>query len=307
MFNFNVNMINSYLALKYNTTQSNPTTKTNPTFTGRLVPASVSQKYENIIYKTLISPIMNYKSKNFTKIRGALVPVIEKISIKSKNGNIIGWEINPQDSKKYVLFLHGVKGSSQLPPNQILLASIMNKGGYGIITPEYRGTAELSKKSFSCKNTIEDANATLQYLLEKGIKPEDITIVAHCLGAIPASAIAAEQKLHKIILISPLSHGNRLGSAILKTLNIKLPKTLEQFFNKFVGLFIPYDLNMNKTIQNVKSPVTIITPEADKLISVEQSRELGKQIKKLNNFIILPNEPHNLTSNTCNSIIENLD
>lgn len=311
MFNFKVNMINSYLAIKYNTPTHQKQQKsqtTNLAFTGRIVPEKISRKYENIIYKSIFLPIMNYKSRNFTKIRKALAPALQKVTVPVKNGNITAWEINPENSKKYVLFLHGIKGSSQLPPNQVLLASVMNKGGYGIITPEYRGTAEFHNKTFNLKNTKEDAQATLKYLLDKGIKAEDITIIAHCLGAIPASDLAAEHKnLHKIIFISPLSNGEFFGSAIINKLHIKIPKFLEKGLNKFTNLFVPYDLNVNTTINKVKSPVTIIMPSEDKLISIEQSKELSKKIQNLTKFIVLPNEPHDLTQNICNTIIKHLD
>lgn len=308
MLNLKLNMINSYLALKYNAAQTQPKRIANPSFSGRIVPAPVSRKYENVLYKTFISPIMNYRSRNFTKIRETLAPVLQKVTVPVKNGNITAWEINPENSKKYVLFLHGIKGSSQLPPNQVLLASVMNKGGYGIITPEYRGTAEFHNKTFNIKNTKEDAQATLKYLLDKGIKAEDITIIAHCLGAIPASDLAAEHKnLHKIIFISPLSSGEFFGSAIIKKLNIKMPKFLEKGLNKLTNLFVPYELDMMKSIKDVDAPVVILSPSEDKLISLEQTTQLSKNIKNLSDFVILSKTPHNLTTSSCESIVKYLD
>lgn len=279
-----------------------------PSFNGRLVPTPISYKYENLIFKNILSPIMDFKASKYpAKIRKTIKPFIKKVNIPIKKGSLYAWELNPENSKKYILFLHGIKGKSTVPPNQIFFEKVMGKNGYGIITPEYRGTARLHKQAFTFNNTTEDAKAVLNYLFSKGIKPKDITIAAHCIGSIPAAHIAASEKnLNGIILISPISNGNEFGTSLLRTLNLKVPKILETFMNKITSLFMPYDMNINKIMKDIDTPVTIIMPKHDKLISISQAIELGKGVKNLKNFIVVPEQPHSLTKTNCEKIVEQL-
>ncbi len=296
-------MITSCSNIRYNSNNS-----ANLSFNGRLVPARLSRFYENAGFKGVLSPIMDYKARKYPQvIRKTLAPIIKKVQIPSKNGSIYSWEVNPENSKKYVLFLHGIKGKSTIPPNQLFIESVIQKGGYGIITPEYRGSAELHKKNFTFKNIIEDAQATLDYLYSKGIKPEDITIVSHCIGSIPASHIAAKEKnIGKIILVSPIVDGGGFGTTLLKTLKLKLPNFLENKLNTFIELFMPYEMNTVKQINATNSPITVILPTNDSLVSNEQCSKLIKFIRNLNNFITIPNGIHALTKSNCSTIIEQL-
>ncbi|MCM1339637.1 MAG: hypothetical protein NC191_08205 [Muribaculaceae bacterium] len=257
-----------------------PSIANQPSFGRRLVPARVSRFYENFGYKTVLSPLMNYKARRFSDmIREHLAPIIKKVTIPLNDGATKAWEICPENCKKYILFLHGIKGTSALPPNQIFIEKIIKNTEYGIITPEYRGSAELNSQKFTFQNIIEDAKATLKYLYNKGIKPEDITVVSHCIGSIPASSIAAEEKgISRFIMLSPVADGGNFGSAILRKLGFKkVPKFLENGFNKLVEIFMPHDMNSVRNIRKATSPITIMHPENDTLITTEQCEKILKE------------------------------
>lgn len=274
-------------------------------FNGNLIPKSKANVYENFVYKTFISKYMTMRTKNqLSEIRDALKPFISQIKLKINKGEIFGWEINPNNCKKYVLFLHGAKGSSQLPPNQVFLEGVLNSGKYGIITPEYRGTGILNNEKFSIQSINEDSNATLEYLLKKGIKPEDITIVSHCLGAIPAVHIAQKEKnLQSLIMLSPFSDGNTIGSSILSKLHLPRVKVIEKLFNKTLKLFIPDNMDINDMLKNIKAPVSILYPENDNLITKDKITYISKKISNLRDFIIIPKSGHSLNKKNSNSII----
>lgn len=292
-------MINTYFAPKCNSNLAPPA------FTGRLVPAAVSHAYENIGYKCFLSPLMDFKARKYSGIRATLSGIMQKVNIPLKNGNIYAWELNPENSNKYVLFLHGIKGTSSAPPNQSLLESIIKRGGYGVITPEYRGMANLHNNKFTFNRSIEDAEATLQYLYNKGIKPEDITVLSHCIGSIPGAKLAAkEENLGKFIMVSPIVDGDGFGTSIFKTFGLKVPKFLEYGLNKLIEIFMPYDMNMTRNISKSKTPVTIVIPQKDKLVSVSQCKKLSSLVRNLNGFISLPKYSHSLTRDYCEKITE---
>lgn len=281
----------------------------NIAFGRRLVPAKVSRLYENFGFKKVLFPFMDFKARNYPQVvKESLVPVLEKVQIPLEDGShIYGWEANPENAKKYVLFLHGIKGKSPVPPNQTLIEKILNKGGYGVITPEYRGSAELSHERFSFQNVFEDSKATLSHLYKKGIKPEDITIVSHCIGSIPAARLVADEKgIGQVILVSPLVDGNGVGTSISKALKLNLPKSIEDKLNSFLEIFMPYEINTARHIHNAESPITVILPENDGLVSKEQCSELVKRIKNLKEFITVPNGVHSLNERNCNVIVDNL-
>lgn len=278
-----------------------------PAFGNRLIPTKISYKYENIVFKSILSPIMTWKARKFSGIKRVLKPILHEVKLPARKGELYAWEANPENSKKYVLFLHGMKGKNPAPPNQTLIEEIIKKGGYGVITPEYRGTAKLSKYPFTFNNMTEDSQATLDYLHRKGIKSEDITIIAHCIGSIPTATIAShEQGIGKILLISPISNGNDYGNSLLRRLNLNVPNFVREGMNRLISLFMPYDMNINKIIKDVESPITIIMPELDKLISVKQAKALSQDIKNLQEFITIPNEQHSLTKKISQIITEHL-
>lgn len=296
-------MLSSSSIPKYTPRQQNQ-----PSFNGRLVPARVSRYYENLGFKRVLSPIMDYKTKKYPQvIRKSLQPFIKKVQIHQEGNSIYGWEINPENSKRYILFLHGIKGQSPIPPNQLFIEEVLNKGGYGLITPEYRGSAELHKKTFTFKNIVEDAQSTLQYLYAKGIKPQDITIVSHCIGSIPAAQIAAQEKgIGKIILLSPIVDGNGFGTTLLKTLKLKIPNCIEDKLNKLIGLFMPYEMNTARQVKEISAPITLILPENDSLVSNQQCLKLIKVIQNLAGFITVPKGVHALNKTNSQAIVSQL-
>ena len=84
-------------------------------------------------------------------------------------------------------------------------------------------------------------------------------------------------------------------------------KSAEKGLNKLTNLFVPYELDMMKSIKDVDAPVVILSPSEDKLISLEQTTQLSKNIKNLSDFVILSKTPHNLTTSSCESIVKYLD
>lgn len=274
-------------------------------FNGNLIPKSKANMYENFIYKNFITKYMSLRAKNqITEIKNSLKPFISQIKINIGKGEIFGWEINPNNSEKYVLFLHGAKGNSQLPPNQKFLEGVLNSKQFGIITPEYRGTGILKDEKFSIQSIIEDSKATLYYLYKKGIKPEDITVVSHCLGAIPATHIAQNEKnLHSIIMLSPFSDGRTIGSSILEKLKFPHMKFVEKLVNKTINLFIPENMDVHDLLKNIESPVSILYPENDHFITKNQIINISKKIPNLENFMIVPSSGHKLEKQNCDTII----
>ncbi len=278
----------------------------NPSFYGRMFPKRMTDSYENFVYKNLISRLMDIKTRALPNtIRKSLQAKISKVELPLPRGKTYAWELNPNNCENYILFLHGVKGKLSLPPNQYFLENVMNTGRYGIITPEYRGTADIHRQKFTLDNTVEDARAALEYLYQKGIKPENITIVAHCMGVIPASKIAKENKnLHSMIMISPLSNGDNFGSAILKTFNISSPKFLQKVLNGMISIFSPHGLNIDRTMRDVDIPVTVVQLEKDKLIMPGSIQRLMKNIKNLDQFVEVQGGTHALNQTNCSQIVK---
>jgi hypothetical protein len=293
-------MISPYSSVQYSNQNIN--------FTSRVIPSKISRIYENFVYKNILTPYMNLRARSYPdKIRSTIEPFIKKINIPTSKGNMYGWKLNPQNSEKYILFLHGMKGKSALPPNQVLLEKIMEQGEYGIITPEYRGCGDLRKQPFNFASMVEDSKATLKYLLDNGVKPENITVLAHCIGSIGATALGLEEKgINKIIMVSPIANGDGMGNAFFNKLHINAPQFIRKGLDKFIEIFLPIDMNIKKGIKKVKTPIRVIIPEKDKLVSVKQAKELSEEVTNFDGFITVPHADHSLTPNLCEIISQNL-
>ncbi len=203
------------------------------------------------------------------------------------------WDINPNNSKKYIIFYHGL--GQNITSNQELYKSMIKKG-YGVFAPEYGGFGE-STGAVTADCIRQNTKSAIKYLENKGINKDNIGVVGFSLGSFPAITLAHKNEdLRFLVLISPFNSLKNETEVLLKGHTVKLPKFLKYLMVKFPFLIDTLDWSFQnlRKIKSLKLPVYFIHSENDRIISTNSTKELAKHTKNLRQFVILPTGGHSI-------------
>lgn len=160
-----------------------------------------------------VSPMTSYMEKMFTKFRQIskirryeLEPELSKqakiFQIKNGKTSFEVLDINPDNSKKYIIFFHGI--GQNVTSNQQIYKTMINKG-YGVLAPEYGGFGNSTGK-ISGNSIQKTVKMTMQYLQKSGIERRNIGVVGFSMGSYPSLELASKNKgLNFLVLISPFN------------------------------------------------------------------------------------------------------
>lgn len=252
-----------------------------------------------------LSPLNTYMNKVFDRFtyisKNRWVPVDKEIKPFLKKDNIqVGkekmqfWEINPDNSKKYIIFYHGI--GQNISTNQQIYKSIINKG-YGVIAPEY---VSFEKTELSEKAIKEKTQSAIDYLNKQGIQNKDIGVVGFSMGSFPAVETAYRNKDIKfLVLISPFNSLKNEIAMLTQGIALKLPKVIKYSIKKFPFILSHLDniFKTKKKLQKINTPLYIIHSENDKVVPKKSSEELSKKVKNLKEFIVVEKGGHNIEQN----------
>ena len=273
---------------------------------------SINSNYSNnTSYKgglkslNVVNPIFRYTKKYFYKMAEVsgqrFEPISDTIASDLKSVQIdkaSAWKINPDNSNKYVLFLHGI---SQNVSNYQRLYETIIKKGMGVLALEYRGYGTNKQTKISEEKFQKDVQSAYDYLTkQENIKPEDIIVVGHSMGGALAADFASKHKdIKSLILISPLTSLLRLSKKFMlnKMLGIGIPEKIQNFTERFKFLQFLFGLNFNSInkMKKMKVPTYVIQSKNDPVTTLNGSRKLVKTAKSrgvLQEFILFPQGGH---------------
>lgn len=134
-------------------------------------------------------------------------------------------------SDTVIMYCHGQsKHMDAYWPRATLLASIVEQHHYGVFMMDYRGYG-MSEGKPTEQGLYEDVDASIDWLIAMGAKPEQTFYYGFSLGCIPVidrAAYRTDFKPAKIILESPLaSVENLANSSLVLNVDPKFVSTLE--------------------------------------------------------------------------------
>lgn len=267
-----------------------------------------------------INPASYYYDKYFNKMAlnstKNIIPVSPKLKYYTRvvrGHNFSGWDINPSESKDYVLFLHGM--SQNVSNYQHLYESVMDKN-IGVFALEYRGYGINGEGKISDDKLSKDIERAYQYLTrDRYINPKNITVIGHSMGGALATGFASKHKdLKALILISPVSKISYLGQKFVqnKNLGIGLPEIVQKLVDNVSPVKKLLDMRFN-SISNMKKmqvPTYIIQSKNDCVTLKEGTRELIKTARKsgvLKGFKYLALGGHKVDSGKVKTVSDLLD
>ena len=272
-----------------------------------------------------LNPISRYSDRYFRraaqesrKFIKQIIPELKDnldiIPLRStKKITISAWDIKPNNSDQYVLFLHGM---AQNVSNYQNLYKQVNKQNIGIFSVEYRGYGANHQANFSEDKLRHDVEVAYKYLTEKkGIKPENITVIGHSLGGALATNFASKHPdIKSLILICTIVNAAKIGEkfALNKTLGEGIPPSVKNFTNKIKPLNWLYSLRLSSLLKmkSNKVPTYIIQSKNDVVTPLGSARTLAKVAKRqgvLQDIQVLESGGHMVDSNKVSIIGEFLD
>ncbi len=215
------------------------------------------------------------KNINETKIKEGIN--LEEVFINTPDRERLHGYFIPASipTDKVMLYLHGndenvsrwylgpVNLQEHIPAN----ALIVDYRGYGKST----GTP-------SGKGVIQDALSMYKYLIDKGYKPENISLYGRSLGGAVALELATKVKVRSVIIQSSFS-------SLRELLKFQLPK-LPSFLIKN-NLF-----NSIENIKKVKVPVLISHGTKDDIVPLDHGYKLYKDANEPKQLIVLNGAGH---------------
>ena len=249
-----------------------------------------------------ISPIGKYVNSTFDRfsaiskkkwypIDSVLAPFVKTLKLQKGTHTLNALDINPTDSKKYVIFYHGL--GQNISFNQELYKRMVDKG-YGVLTCEYGAFGENTEK-FTKKSIRRTTQMALDYL--KGKNVDEVGVVGFSMGSFPA---VETTKRHKntafLVLISPYNSMKSELNKITKGNMVKLPKFVKFMIEKCPFLLGGLD-RMSKVgakLTKLDTKTYLIHSKTDKIIPYQSTQELAHKAKNLQQLILLRDGTYNI-------------
>ena len=214
-----------------------------------------------ILYKSQRSLLYHPSENNY--FGDKLMVSIDKVKIKTEdNIELLAWYHHKDiDNYKTILFLHGNAGSLE---NRIHKINHFKEMEINFLIISWRGFSGNDGKPTE-EGLYKDARSAVKWLLNKGVKKENIVIYGESLGTGVATEISQNENFAGIILESPFTSMVAAGKS-------KYP-----IFP--IGLLLKDKYESDKKIKNIKSPVLVMHGEADTIVPFW----MGKKIYELAN------------------------
>ena len=188
---------------------------------------------------------------------------IKKVKIETSDDiNLLGW-YHEKDLKnlKTILFFHGNAGTLE---NRIYKLNKFRDMDINFLIIAWRGFSG-NKGKPSEKGLYEDGKASINWLLNKGVKEKDIIIYGESLGTGVATHLSQRRNFAGLILETPF------------TSMVDAAKTFYPYIP--VSLLLKDKFENKEKIKNINVPILIMHGEADQIVPFN----MGKKIYELAN------------------------
>ncbi len=277
------------------------------TFTVTTKPQQVSftgLSFDDIILKYLkarsFHTSINASKRPYVSISKDLKDITNRTHIQvSPTEAIEAWDINPKNSKKYVLYLHGF--SQNITNNQPLYKEL-TKTNYGLLAIDYRGYGRNPETTnYREKNIVEDVNASIKYLKNKGVK--EIGLIGHSFGGYIAAKVSNKENIKFQILIAPMTSLETWLKHVLQypkkyKSEHMLIKCIPRFKDQYKKVF-----EIKKYIENNLTPTHIIQAHRDRYVRTARVNDLSRIVPNLETYTVLSKGGHRMDEDKINSII----
>lgn len=280
----------------------------------------IKKNTSNISFQSATSPFLHYATKYlksmcyersikaskrpYLNIAEDLKAVVKPIEIPvSQKEFINAFDINPKNSSKYVIFLHGF--SQNITGNQPLYRKLLNTD-YGILAIDYRSYGHNKpSKHTSESHIMNDINSAAKYLKNKGIN--NIGLIGHSFGGYMSAKTSNLNDFNFQILVSPVLSMDFWRENVLRNPSkYKIEERLLKFIPRIKDAY-KHIFNIEKHISKNTTPTYVIHSKTDGYINHKTINEFVKNIYNLKGFNMLPRGGHRMDDSKINAISELLE
>lgn len=270
-------------------------------FEGFPVVEKLMMKYLKIkTYKTSIKG----SKRPYLSMDKDLVPITNEVKIYvSPFEQINAWDINPKNSKDYILFLHGF--SQNITNNQPLYKEL-SKTKFGILAIDYRSYGKNPPSPNIKEDDIAlDVKSAMNYLKARGVN--SIGIVGHSFGAYIGAKVSSKLKPDFLVMVSPMHSLEFWLKNVIKhpakyKFEIKLVKYLKGFNEQYKKVF-----NISEHLKDNKTDMYVVQAYNDKYVRTSKVNELVKQILNLKQYTRIRGGGHRMDESKIKEIRRILD
>jgi len=227
--------------------------------------------------------------------------IIKPVEIKiGKKECINAFDMNPKNSNKYVIFLHGF--SQNITNNQPLYKSLL-KSNYGVLAIDYRGYGH-NKASSHINETdvMNDVTTAAKYLNAKGIN--NIGLIGHSFGGYIAAKTSNLHNFNFQILVSPmLSLEFCLRNIKRYPGKYKLEEALIKYIPGFKDKY-PQIFEIKKHLTSNTTPTYIVHSKTDGYMPYKEVDELFENAHNPKDYILLQRGGHRMDDSKIESITD---
>ncbi len=204
-------------------------------------------------------------------------PNAEVTLVKTEDGlELEGWFFPPaQKGRSIILMFHGNAGHIV---HRVYKVPQYYQAGYGVLLAEYRGYGK-NPGSPHEEGLYKDARAYYQWLIDQGIKPENIIIHGESLGSAVATQLAYENPAKALILETPFSEFSDVA-------------LFHYPFIPFARYITKEDFNSVSKIQSIDIPKLLIVAGQDEVVGQQTGLKLYEAAYEPKKLVVLENSRH---------------
>jgi fermentation-respiration switch protein FrsA (DUF1100 family) len=200
---------------------------------------------------------------------------VEEVEIGATDGTmLVTWQAPAKEGKPTILYFHGNAANAA---DRAARIATMRQDGFGVFYLNNRCYGGSGGRPTE-ENNVADAIAAYDYLVERGVSPEQIVVYGESLGSGQAVRLAAARPVAAIVLESPL------------TSTVDVARTM--YFWLPLRLLITDQYNNERNIRSVTAPVLVLHGEQDEVIPVEMGRRVYRAANEPKKIELLPHGGH---------------
>ncbi len=200
---------------------------------------------------------------------------VEDVKLASVDGETLqAWYSPARAGKATILYFQGNGG--EISDRADRFASYQAQG-FGVLFLSYRGYGA-STGSPSELGLVNDARAAYDWLMARGLKPDEIMLVGESLGSGVAVQLAAEREVRAMALEAPFASAANVAAAAYWWLPVRLLMK-----DKF---------NSSAFIAKVKVPLLVIHGDQDGIVPLSEGDALFAAANEPKEMVVIPGGNH---------------
>lgn len=199
----------------------------------------------------------------------------EEVTLRTADGeSVIAWHRPPADGRPVVLYFHGNGGALNLRAERF---RSLTADGTGLVALSYRGYGGSSGRPTEA-GLLADAAAAYAFTVGH-YGPDRIVMWGESLGTGIAVALAADNKVARVILESPFTSTADIAAAT--------------YFFLPVRLLMHDQFRSDERIARVAAPVLVLHGDRDLVVPISYGERLYALIRAPKKFVKLAGAGHN--------------